>query len=157
MKTLIALLVSLTFIAPLAAQQTLTVQEQREISIQRKLINDRRNTAIAYNMTFTQEEKEKFWPLYREYRGAMGKVGDKRMVIITEYAVNMNSMTNPMAKKLLNASIAVEKETIKVQEKYIRKFRRILPETKVARLWQVENRMDTMVEMKMAEGIPLMK
>jgi hypothetical protein len=79
------------------------------------------------------------------------------MVIITEYAVNMNSMTNPMAKKLLNASISVEKETIKVQEKYIRKFRRILPETKVARLWQVENRMDTMVEMKMAEGIPLMK
>ena len=58
------------------AQQSLSVQEQRDINIARKLINDKRNTALAFNMSFTQEEKEKFWPLYREYRTAMGVVGD---------------------------------------------------------------------------------
>lgn len=157
MKTLTALLLSLILATPLFAQQPLTVTEQREIDIQRKLINDRRNTAIAYNMTFTQKEKEKFWPLYREYRSAMGKVGDKRMEVITEYAENMNTMTDSLAKKLLNSTIAVDKETIKVKQKYIGKFGRILPDTKVVRLMQIEHRMDIQVEMKIAEGVPLME
>ena len=71
MKTLIALLLCFAVASPLMAQQPLTVQAQREINIARKLINNKRNTTLAYNMSFTQEEKEKFWPLYREYRAAM--------------------------------------------------------------------------------------
>lgn len=157
MKILTALLISLALSAPLAAQQPLTLNEQRQIDIQRKLIDDKRNTAIAFNMSFTEEEKKKFWPLYREYRDAMAKVGDKRMEVITEYAVNMNNMTDSLAKKLLDASIAAEKEDIKIKQKYIGKFRRILPDTKVVRLMQIENRMDAMVNLKIAEGVPLME
>ena len=61
------------------------------------------------------------------------------------------------AEELLDRSFAVEKETIKVKERYVRKFRKFLPETKVVRLMQMENRMDTLVAMKIAEGIPLME
>jgi hypothetical protein len=157
MRTLICLLLCFVVASPLMAQQSLTVQAQREINISRKLINDKRNTALAFNMHFTQEEKEKFWPLYREYREAMGKVGDKRMAVIFDYADHVDAMTEARAKQLLDRSFAVDKETIKVKEKYVRKFRRILPETKVVRLMQMENRMDTLVEMKIAEGIPLME
>ena len=139
------------------AQQSLSEQQQREINIARKLINDKRNTALAFNMSFTQEEKEKFWPLYREYRVAMGAVGDKRMAVIVDYADHIDAMTESRAKQLLDRSFGVDKETIRVKEKYVRKFRRILPETKVVRLMQMESRMDTLVAMKIAEGIPLME
>lgn len=157
MKFIIALLLSLLISAPLAAQQSLTVQEQRQINISRKLINDKRNTAIAYNMKFTQEEKEKFWPLYREYRDAMAKVGDKRMAVIVEYAEHLETMSETKAKELLDRSFAVQKESLKVRQKYAGKFRRILPATKVVRLMQIEHRMDTQVDMKIAEGVPLME
>ena len=157
MKIIIALLLSLLISTPLAAQQRLTVQEQRQINISRKLINDKRNTAIAYNMKFTQEEKEKFWPLYREYRDAMAKVGDKRMAVIVEYAEHLETMSETKARELLDRSFAVQKETLKVRQKYAGKFRRILPATKVVRLMQIEHRMDTQVDMKIAEGVPLME
>jgi hypothetical protein len=157
MKIIIALLLSLLISTPLAAQQPLTVQEQRQINISRKLINDKRNTAIAYNMKFTQEEKEKFWPLYREYRDAMAKVGDKRMAVIVEYAEHLETMSETKARELLDRSFAVQKETLKVRQKYAGKFRRILPATKVVRLMQIEHRMDTQVDMKIAEGVPLME
>ena len=157
MKFIIALLLALLISAPLAAQQPLTVQEQRQINISRKLINDKRNTAIAYNMKFTQEEKEKFWPLYREYRDAMAKVGDKRMAVIVEYAEHLETMSETKAKELLDRSFAVQKESLKVRQKYAGKFRRILPATKVVRLMQIEHRMDTQVDMKIAEGVPLME
>jgi hypothetical protein len=157
MKTLIASLIFLLAAGPLAAQQSMTLEAQREINISRKLINDKRNTALAYNMSFTQEEKEKFWPLYRQYREAMGKVGDKRLAVIVDYADNIDSMTDSKARQLLDRSFAVEKEAIKVKQKYVGKFRRILPDTKVVRLMQIESRMDAMVELKIAEGVPLME
>jgi hypothetical protein len=157
MKTLISLLVFFIVAGPLMAQQSMSVQTQRQINISRKLINDKRNTALAFNMKFTQEEKENFWPLYREYREAMGAVGDKRLAMIVDYADHINSMTESKAKQLLDRSFAVEKESIKARQKYVRKFRKILPQTKVVRLMQIESRMDTQVDMKLAEGIPLME
>jgi hypothetical protein len=157
MKILICLLICLISASPLMAQQSMTPKLQLDINITRKVINDKRNTAIAYNMSFTQKEKEKFWPIYREYREAMGKVGDKRVAVIVDYAEHMNAMTEAKAKQLLDRSFAVEKETIKVKERYVRQFRKFLPQTKVVRLMQVENRMDSMIDLKLAEGIPLME
>ena len=157
MKTLIALLLCFIVVSPLAAQQSVTVQAQRQINIARKLINNQRNTTLAYNMSFTQKEKEKFWPLYREYRKAMATVGDKRLAGILDYVDHIDTMSESKAKQLLNQYFSVEKEVIRVKEKYVRKFRRILPQTKVVRLMQLENRMDSMVDLKIAEGIPLMK
>jgi len=157
MKTLISLLLCFIVSSPLLAQQSMSVQTQREINISRKLINDKRNTALAYNMKFTQEEKEKFWPLYREYRTAMGEVGDKRLAVIVDYADHIDAMTEATAKKLLDRHFQVEKETIRVKEKYVRRFRKILPQTKVVRLMQIESRMDSLVDIKLAEGIPLME
>lgn len=157
MKTFFALLLSFLVAGPVGAQMSMTDQARIEIDASRRMINDKRNTAIAYNMSFTKEEKEKFWPLYREYREAMAKVGDKRLAVIVDYADNIDSMTDGLAKKLLDRSFAIEKETIKVKEKYAGKFSRILPATKVVRLMQIENRMDAMVELKIAEGVPLME
>ncbi len=157
MKILIYLLLCLVVASPLMAQQPLTAEKQREINISRKLVNDKRNTALAYNMKFTQEEKEKFWPLYREYREVMARVGDKRLAIIVDYIDHHDSMSEGKAKQLLDQYFTTEKEVIRVKEKYVRKFRRILPQTKVVRLMQIENRMDSMIDMKITEGIPLME
>jgi len=157
MKTLIALLLFFILAGPLAAQLSMTEQARIEINASRKMINDKRNTAIAFNMQFTKEEKEKFWPLYREFREAMAKVGDKRLDVIVDYADNIDSMTDSKAKQLLDRSFAIDKEAIKVKQKYAGKFNRILPETKVVRLMQIEKRMDAMVELKIAEGVPLME
>ena len=56
-----------------------------------------------------------------------------------------------------NIALVSDKEELKVRQKYVRKFRHILPETKVVRLMQIETRMDSMVDMKIAEGVPLME
>ena len=76
---------------------------------------------------------------------------------IVDYADHIDKMTQAKARQLLDDSISVEKERLKVKRKYIRRFRGILPDTKVVRLMQIENRIDAMVELKIAEGIPLME
>lgn len=157
MKTLIALLICLIFAAPLLAQNPVTADAQRNVNISRKMIDDKRNTQIAMFMNFTQQEKEKFWPLYRDYRKAMAAVGDKRLAVIVDYANNVDNMTDSLARQLLDRTFKIDKEFIRTKESYVKKFRRILPDIKVVRLMQLENRMDIAVDMKVAEGIPLMK
>ncbi len=153
MTLLICFLLSL----PAYAQSVDLADAQRTVNISRKMIDDKRNNQIAMFMNFTQEEKEKFWPLYREYRKTMAAVGDKRLAVIVNYANNVDRMTDPLAKKLLDQSFEVDKDFIRTKERYVKKFRRILPDIKVVRLMQLENRMDIAVDMKVAEGIPLMK
>lgn len=157
MRRLFFMLLCLLMVKPILAEQNTTTQAQRQINIARKMIDDKRNTSLAFNMTFTAAEKEKFWPLYREYREAMGKVENKRLAVIVDYASHLDSMTETKAKKLLDQSLSAEKETTRVKQKYVGKFRRILPETKVVRLMQLEHRMDIMVDVKIAENIPLME
>jgi len=157
MKNPIVLLLIFGLASSLSAQQTAVFNQQLQLNISREMIDNQRNKAIGFNMTFTQQEKEKFWPLYREYRGAMHKVGDKRVAVILDYAENFESMTDSLARNLMDRSLEAESERIKVKKKYVAKLRRILPETKVVRLMQIESRMDTLVDLKIAESLPLME
>ena len=138
-------------------QVALNEKIKSDINITRHMINDKRNTALAFNMNFTHEEKEAFWPLYREYRGAIAQVNDKRVDVIVRYADNVDNMSEELARDLLDESMQLDEEILKVKQHYIRKFRHILPNTKVARLMQLENRMDAMVFVKLSEAIPLVQ
>jgi len=156
MKYVLALLVLFSVQTPLYAQMT-GAKARQEIAISRRLINDQRNSALAFNMSFTHKEKEAFWPLYRQYRDAMSKVGDKRLDVIVDYVENYDVMTQKKARELLDRSFINEGQALRARQTYAKKFRRILPEIKVTRLMQLESRMDAAVLLKFAEGIPLME
>jgi hypothetical protein len=156
MKYVLSLMFLLLIQTPLYAQ-SLSATAEREIAISRQVINDKRNTALAFNMSFTEAEKTAFWPLYRKYRDAMSNVATRQLDVIVDYANHYENMTEDKAQELLDRSLIYEEQAIKVKQLYVDKFRRVLPNTKVTRLMQIESRMDTAIKMKLAEGIPLME
>jgi len=156
MKYALSFLLLLLIQQPVQAQSS-TSQLEREIGITRTLINDKRNSLLAFNMSFTESEKEAFWPLYREYRNAMTNVETRQMSVIIDYAEHADNMTQEKARDLLNRHFIYAEQSLKIKQLYTRKFRVILPDIKVTRLMQLENRMDAAVSLKYAEGIPLME
>ncbi len=156
MKYALSLMFLLLIQIPVYAQSPGNTAD-REIAIARRMINDQRNTSLAFNMSFTQEEKEAFWPLYREYREAMGNVGNRQLHIIVDFAEHYADMTEEKAGELLDRTLIYEEQALKVKQLYVKKFRRILPNTKVARLMQIESRMDTAIKMKLSQEIPLIE
>ena len=156
MKYALSLALLLLFTNPIQAQ-TLSAQAKSDIAISQALINDKRNTALAFNMSFTDEERDAFWPLYRQYREAMSNVGKRQLDVIIDYAEHFENMSQDKAQELLDRSMIYEEQALKFKQLYIEKFRRILPNTKVTRLFQLENRMDAAVMLKLSEGIPLME
>jgi hypothetical protein len=77
--------------------------------------------------------------------------------VIDEYAKNYNSMSDEMAKKLIDDYVAIEGDRIGLMKSYLPKFRAVLSEKKVARYYQLENKINAVVAYEVAGQIPLVK
>ncbi|MGH8595539.1 MAG: hypothetical protein ACREXT_02635 [Gammaproteobacteria bacterium] len=125
------------------------------VEVARSYTEAQRKALILKNVDFGKDEAAAFWPVYRDYRTAMAKIQDKRVRIIADYAENYRSMTGDKAKSLLEGYLRTDEDVLKLKRQYLSKFRKGLPETKVARYYQIENKMDALIAAELAVRIPL--
>ena len=126
-----------------------------EIALTRAAIQTRRQAIVTAAMDLTAPESEKFWPLYREFRTDMAKVDDRLVDLIIVYAGNYNSMTDETAAKLLNDYLDIERARLDVKDRYVPRFMSVLPASKVARFFQVDNKLDKKIQAELAAEVPL--
>ncbi len=126
-----------------------------EIELLRSVAQTERQAIVARAMILTDEESAAFWPIYGDYRADVGKVTDQLVKNITDYAAQRDTLTDAQAKTLLNNYIKFEQDLLKVRKKYIGKFAKAMPMTKVARFYQIENKLDILQKMGLASQIPL--
>lgn len=112
---------------------------------------------IADAMQLTTSEAEAFWPVYTAYQKELAGLGDRMLSQIEYYAQNYSLMTDEAAKKLVGDYIQVENDRIKLMQAYLPKFRDVLPEIKVARYYQLENKINAVVKYQLAAKIPFVK
>ena len=135
----------------------LVADAAKQIEIVRAATAAERKIMVMKEMNLTTVEAEQFWPLYEEYRSEMRIVGDIRVRIITDYAASYSSMTNELAEELLDDYVDYVDQQRSLTKRYIKKFRAILPDRKVARYFQLEHKLDAAVDFELAARIPLME
>jgi hypothetical protein len=108
-------------------------------------------------MDLTDAEAKAFWPIYQEYQGKLAKINERIGKLIVEYAQNYQNMTNEIAEKLMKESMAVEKERLTLKESLMPKFQKALPAIKAARYYQIENKIQAVVQYGLADSIPLVE
>ena len=114
-----------------------------------------RQAVVAANLGLTDAEGAAFWPLYREYRGELAKGGDRLQKMIQDFARVYDTATAEQAKALVDEMFAIQKLDLTVKESYLPRFRKVLPEVKVARFLQIENKVDAVVRLGLAADMPL--
>ena len=72
-------------------------------------------------------------------------------------AYEAGDVSDEYAEKLLNDWLQYQQDLLKVQKQHVRKFSKILPMRKVARFYQLENKMDAEIDAELAVFIPLME
>jgi hypothetical protein len=112
---------------------------------------------VAENMSLTESEAKGFWPVYETYQKEIEGVQMKAGKIVERYAENYQKMTDGEAKGLVDEYMMMEEENLKLRQSYLPKFRAVLPEIKVARYYQIENKIRAAVNYELAALIPLMK
>ena len=130
-------------------------QVAEEMRLTREVISQERQALVTRAMDLTPGEMQRFWPLYREYRLAASKVGDRIVTLVNTYADNYQNLTDKDADKLLTEFVRIEEERARLKAQYLPKFKKVLPPKKVARFYQIENKLDTALLAELTEAIPL--
>ena len=112
---------------------------------------------IAENMELTEAQATAFWPVYESYQAELEKSFERMAKLIEKYAGNYETMTDETAKSIIDELMEIEEKELKLRQTYLPKFRKVLPEIKVARYYQLENKITAIVDYAMAAQIPLFK
>jgi hypothetical protein len=120
-------------------------------------VRSNRKALVAVNLRLTDGEAAKFWPLYDRYQKEITTTGDRLVGVIQEYTAAFPDFSNDKAMKLVEDYLAIEADRVRVRRAYVPEFAAVLPGRKVARLYQIENKMDAVIRYDLAATIPVME
>ena len=86
---------------------------------------------------------------------AMNAVQKRLVKVVEDYTASFAELGNEKALKIVNDYLAVEADRVQVKRANLPAFEAALPGWKVARFYQIENKMDAVVRYKLAETIPV--
>ena len=127
------------------------------MEIVKEKIRSDKKLFIATNMQLTESEANAFWPVYDAYQAEIDKLRDREIKLIEKFAASYETMSDDVAKKLLDDSLSIDSSHQELRQIYLSKFRGVLSDKKVARYYQLENKIDAVMEYELARRIPLVK
>ena len=135
------------------------VLEDEQVAEARELLQEGRDEIIKSEMQFTEAESERFWPVYKEYRAEVKAVRDRYVSMIAGYvkAYDAGELSDEYAGELIDEWLDYNKGMLKLQQQYVRKLKKILPVSKVARFFQLENKIDAEIDAELAATVPLIE
>ena len=127
------------------------------MQIVREKVHADKKLLVAENMQLTEAEAKAFWPVYDQYQNELFLLRTRTLKLIKDFADAYENMNNETAKKLLDEFMTIESLGPKLRQAYLPKFRKVLPEVKVVRYYQIENKIQAALFYEFAANIPLMK
>ena len=123
-----------------------------DIQLLRSNIRSQKKQIVAANMDLTDAEAEKFWPVYDRYAADLAKIYDTKIALIQEYLETNQTMSGVEAESYLRRRAAVEQDVMQLRLKYIPEFRKVLTGRETALFYQIEWRLDLMINLQLAQA-----
>jgi len=114
-----------------------------------------RKATVGANMNLTSNEAAKFWPVYDAYEKSMDSIEDRHVRELKEFAAKYNNFTDADAKKKLDEVIAIQQARLDVQKEFIPQFRAVISQVKVTRFYQIDNKIQALIQCDIAQLVPL--
>src|SRR5215475_76194 len=124
----------------------------RDIQLLKSNIRSQKKQIVAANMDLTDAEAEKFWPLYNRYAADVAKIYDSKIALFQEYLENYDSMSGDQAESHLRRRAAVEEDIMQIRLKYLPEFRKVLTGRETALFYQIDWRLDLMINLQLAKA-----
>jgi phage-related minor tail protein len=146
--------VMLLFAAPVRADDP---AQQDNMEIVRAALRADKKALVATNLQLTDAEAKAFWPVYDRYEKDLLTAHNQLYQVVQEFAAHYDKLTNEKALELVERYLSAEEARAKVRRSYLKEISKVLPGLKVARFYQIENKIDAVVRYEMAGSIPLAK
>jgi hypothetical protein len=129
----------------------------QDISLLRQDVRSQKKQLIASNLQLTDAESTKFWPVYDQCTAEQTKLGDQKVALIKEYAAGFGSITNDQALSLISRELKLEEQYSELRIKYVPIVNKVLPGTKTATFFQMDQRVQALLDLQLASQIPFVQ
>ena len=160
MKYFIAVLISgLAFncCAQEEGQEQKVVIPESYIALIRSDLQAQKTVVLHQNLTLSEDEAKKFWPLQRSYENDLEKLGDERVDVIREYTKNWSNLSDETAKSLGKRLLDYHKKRVELDQKYFERVSKEISPTVAAKFFQIEIQLDELIDIGVGSSVPLIK
>jgi hypothetical protein len=142
--------------AALAQKETANgVEVEKDLALIRRDIRADKKQIIAANVSLTETEATKFWPVYDQYVADMTKHNDEFYSLIKDYAANQKTITDAQAATMIKRWAEIQIGQAQTRQKFIPLFEKVIPARKVALFFQIDRRLYALLDMQVSSQIPL--
>lgn len=123
----------------------------------REMIAKGARSSLNEELQLSDDEKEAFWRVYNRYDAEMDSL-TTRYIDLADRFVTLHyaaDLTDEDANELLDDYLEIQIAILQVRQRYLQQFRRVLPGIKVARFYQIENKIRADVDAVLALVVPL--
>ena len=140
-----------------AYQSAAKTYQDASLELQRINLRANKRTLIQKAVQFTDEQNKAYWPIYDNYEKELIKINDQRLAMIQDYAKNYQTMTDEKAAELIMRAMDFQDKRFALRKRYMVELKNVLPPKTVARLLQLENQTDLLIDLQIASEVPLVK
>jgi hypothetical protein len=145
-------IVCLAFAAPLYAQRA----SDESVLTYDVIRSERKNLAME-SLDITPAQMKELEPIYDAYLAEHDELEEHRLHVVQQYVAKHKGLSDAEAEILLEEMALINRLRFDLYRKYTKKFGKVLPPRLVLRLWQVENKLDTVIDLQYAKEVPLAK
>jgi len=156
MKSFALLMLTFAMLAfcPLGRAQDQEPTIDSTIALVRANMQADRTALITTGMNFNDKEGAEFWPIYEQYEHERSRLDDGRAAVIKLYTQKYPNLTDTEAKAMTDQMFNCESRLAELKKKYYKKFNKVLPALTVTKFFQLEHRVDLMMDMQIESSLP---
>jgi hypothetical protein len=84
-------------------------------------------------------------------------VNERSSRLIVDYLRDYETLTDEQARVMLGEFLTIERKQLELKEAYVKKFSAVLSPKKVARYFQLENKIQSVIDYDHAKKIPVVR
>ena len=143
-------------------EQQVTVQRvisptvtDEDIALLRQDLRAMKMQVIGQNMSLSEEEGQKFWPIYNHYVKDLQEVNNQKYALLKQYAEMWATMSDEDALIYVRHWLEADGEAQALRLKYVPVVSQVLPGKKAATFFQLDRRLNMIVDLQLFSQIPL--
>ncbi len=113
-----------------------------------------KTSIITAAMNFNDKDGAAFWPIYREYDRERSMLEDGRVAVIKAYTEKYPNLTDADAKSMAERIFECDSRLVALKKIYYKKLNKVLPALTVTKFFQLDRRIDLMIDMKVESSLP---
>ena len=126
-----------------------------DIALLRQDLRAKKMQVIGQNMSLSDTEGQKFWPIYNHYVKDLQEVNNQKYALLKQYAETWSTMTDQDALIYVRHWLEADGQAQALRLKYVPVVSQVLPGKKAATFFQLDRRLNMIIDLQLFSQIPL--